>query len=484
MVSGLNFMGSYSGIDSSTIDALIEAESGKLVQYTNKKENLTKEKTAWNDVNTRLDTLYTKLGNLAKEDAFQSKSVTTSDASKLTVKADSKGQVGTYKIQVTKLATATRITSAKIEQMNGKKITDKLELTGTLTIGNSAMEKDGIKNAGIDIEIDSKDSLKDIVGKINDTSKESGVSASIVDNRIILSSTTMGNETLLITGTNGLADTLGFKPEIISDQQKGQEAIFKVDGIEVTRPSNKIDDVIEGVTFELLKVDQGSEVSTLKVSEDTDKTISAVKEFVSQYNSTMSFIGEQLKVGDPSVENNTVGPLAGDSALIRLQTQLRTMVSANIEDSSSSIKNVKDIGISVDRYGTATLDEEKLKEVLAENPSAVEKLFNNSTKTTEKVTDKDGNVTEVEKEIKSGVAQKMQSLVDTFISKTTGIISTKATTYDKMIKDIGKQIDTFNERLVKKRETYVKTFTALDVAMMEAESQMSYLSSQMESWSK
>ena len=477
-------MGSYSGIDSSTIDALIEAESGKLVQYTNKKENLTKEKTAWNDVNTRLDTLYTKLGNLAKEDAFQSKSVTTSDASKLTVKADSKGQVGTYKINITQLATATRITSAQIDQMTGKKITDKLELTGTLTVGNSAMKKDGVEKFGIDIEVDSKDSLKDIVGKINDTSKESGVSASIVDNRIILSSTTMGDKELTVEGD--LAGKLGFDATTVAAQKdsgKGQKAEFTVDGIKVTRDTNQINDVIEGVTFELLKVDQGSEVSTLKVSEDTDKTISAVKEFVSQYNSTMSFIGEQLKVGDPSVENNTVGPLAGDSALIRLQTQLRTMVSANIEDSSSSIKNVKDIGISVDRYGTATLDEEKLKEVLAENPSAVEKLFNNSTKTTEQVTDKDGNVTEVEKEIKSGVAQKMQSLVDTFISKTTGIISTKATTYDKMIKDIGKQIDTFNERLVKKRETYVKTFTALDVAMMEAESQMSYLASQMESWS-
>ena len=482
MVSGLNFMGSYSGIDSSTIDALIEAESGKLVQYTNKKENLTKEKTAWNDVNTRLDTLYTKLGNLAKEDAFQSKSVTTSDASKLTVKADSKGQVGTYKINITQLATATRIIATETGLMNDKKITDKLELSGKLKVGSWGTTLGDI-DSGIEIDIDSKDSLKDIVGKINDTSKESGVSASIVDNRVILSSTTMGNKTLSVTGTDDLAGKLGFDTTTIAAQETGQKAEFTVNGIEVSSDSNKIDDVIEGVTFELLKVDQGSEVSTIKVSEDTDKTISAVKEFVSQYNSTMSFIGEQLKVGDPSVETNKVGPLAGDSALIRLQTQLRTMISANIEDSSGSIKNVKDIGISVDRYGTATLDEAKLKEVLAENPLAVEKLFNNSTKTTEKVTDKDGNVTEVEKEIKSGVAQKMQSLVDTFISKTTGIISTKATTYDKMIKDIGKQIDTFNERLVKKRETYVKTFTALDVAMMEAESQMSYLASQMESWS-
>lgn len=479
MIGSLSFMGSYSGIDSSTIDSLIEAESGKLVQYTNKKENLAKEKTAWNDVNTRLDTLYTKLGNLIKEDAFQSKAVTTSDASKLTVKADSKGQVGTYKVQIKQLATASRVTAAETDLMKDKKLTDKLDLSGTLTVGSSGMQKEAI-----DIQIDSKDSLKDIVGKINDTSKESGVSASIVDNRIILNSTTMGAKTLSVKGD--LAETLGFDAATVAEQVesgKGQSAVFSVDGITVTRPSNNIDDVIEGVTFELLKVDKDSEFSTIKVSEDTEKTITNVKEFVSQYNSTMSFIGDQLKVGDPSADNNKVGPLAGDSALIKLQSQLRSLVSANVENSSNGIRNVQDIGISVDRYGTATLDETKLKKVLTDNPAAAAKLFNNTTKT-DSVIGEDGKEIKAGTETKTGVAQKMQSLIDSFVSKKNGIIATKADTYDKMIKDIGKQIETFNERLVKKREYYVKTFTALDTAMMEAESQMSYLASQMDSWSK
>lgn len=479
MVGSLSFMGSYSGIDSSTIDSLIEAESGKLVQYTNKKENLAKEKTAWNDVNTRLDTLYTKLGNLIKEDAFQSKAVTTSDASKLTVKADSKGQVGTYKVQIKQLATASRVTAAETDLMKDKKLTDKLDLSGTLTVGSSGMQKEAIG-----IQIDSKDSLKDIVGKINDTSKESGVSASIVDNRIILNSTTMGAKTLSVKGD--LAETLGFDAATVAEQVesgKGQSAVFSVDGITVTRPSNNIDDVIEGVTFELLKVDKDSEFSTIKVSEDTEKTITNVKEFVSQYNSTMSFIGDQLKVGDPSADNNKVGPLAGDSALIKLQSQLRSLVSANVENSSNGIRNVQDIGISVDRYGTATLDETKLKKVLTDNPAAAAKLFNNTT-TTDSVIGEDGKEIKAGTETKTGVAQKMQSLIDSFVSKKNGIIATKADTYDKMIKDIGKQIETFNERLVKKREYYVKTFTALDTAMMEAESQMSYLASQMDSWSK
>lgn len=453
MVGGLSFIGSYSGIDSATIDSLIEAESGKVVQYTNKKENITREKTAWNDVNTRLDSLYKKLEELKNPEIFQAKSASSTNEGTLTVKTDAKGQVGNYKVKITQMATASQLrSSADNKLMEGKSLSDKLGLTGNISIGNS-------EQSATKISITSEDSLKDIVGKINGTSKESGVSATIVDNRLVLNSTEMGEKTLSVTGD--LANELGFDPATVAGQENGQKSKITIDGQVIERNSNHIDDVIEGVTLDLLKVTKDGEATTIKVSEDPEKTISAVKEFVSQYNSTMSFIGEQLKVGDPSSSSNKVGALVGDSALVKLQIQLRSLVTSTVGTGSSTIKNVKDIGITVDRYGSATLDETKLKEMLAESPKSIEKLF-----TTTK---------------KNGVADTMHGLIDTFVSKKNGIISTKATTYDKMLKDISKQVEQFNERLVKKREYYVKKFTALDTAMMQAESQMNYLMSQMDS---
>ncbi|WP_238321763.1 hypothetical protein [Carnobacterium jeotgali] len=44
MAGSISFLGSYSGIDSATIDSMIQAESGKLVQYTNKQTSITAEK--------------------------------------------------------------------------------------------------------------------------------------------------------------------------------------------------------------------------------------------------------------------------------------------------------------------------------------------------------------------------------------------------------------------------------------------------------
>ena len=50
--------------------------------------------------------------------------------------------------------------------------------------------------------------------------------------------------------------------------------------------------------------------------------------------------------------------------------------------------------------------------------------------------DVDGKETIVTTETEVGMAQKMRSLVDTYISEKTGIIATKSATYEKLSEDI------------------------------------------------
>ncbi|SLC86003.1 Flagellar cap protein [Mycobacteroides abscessus subsp. abscessus] len=249
--------------------------------------------------------------------------------------------------------------------------------------------------------------------------------------------------------------------------------MMKVNGIEITRNSNTITDAVDGLTFNLVGVSENNKVSTVKVAEDADKTTKAVQAFVDQYNSVMSFIGDQLDVGDPSAEGNTTGALVGDSSVMRLQTQLRSMMTSSSKDSSQSIKGLSDLGIEVDRYGTATLDTAKLKEQLAENSNNVQNFFFRE----EPVLDANGAETGETKEV--GIASQMTTFINEYIGEKTGIITTKSKTIDDMIKGLDEQITKFNERLEKKRERYITQFTALDVAMMEAESQLSYLNSQL-----
>ena len=491
MAGSINFLGSYSGIDSATIDAMIEAESGKVVQYTNKQSSITAEKNAWKDINTRLDSLFTKLGTLGEDKTFKSKSATSSDATKVAITAGTDSLASDYSIEVNRLATSNKVTSGEIPLAEGATIKGSLKLSGTFTLTSQAtsgpVEEKEASIGKFDISIEAKDSLKDIVGKINEKTKESGIQAKIVDNRIIMTDSKMGERTMTFGGNltdesgiaidnSDMAKALGFEKD--KAYEGGQSAELTVDGIKVTRNSNTITDAVEGLTIDLKGVTEASKPVTIGIKEDTDTTVKAFQSFVDQYNSTLTFVGDQLDVGDPSAEKNKTGALAGDSSLIRLQSSLRSLMTQSVSSGNPAYKNLEAIGISVDRFGAATLDTAKLKTALADDPTAVKKMLFQTTTTETPGVDENGAPTTVKTEKEVGMAQKMRALVDTYISEKTGIIVTKSATYDKLSEDLTKSITKFNERLVKKRENYVAMFTRLDSAMMQAESQMAYLQSQ------
>lgn len=493
MASSISFLGSYSGIDSATIDSMIEAESGKLVQYTNKQTSITAQKNAWKDINTRLDSLFTKLGTLGEAKTFQSKIATSSDESKVAITANTDSAASNYSIEVSRLATSNQATSGMIKSAEGtaiKTINESLKLSGTFTgvSQSTSTEEDGESTTGsFKIEVLEKDSLKDIVGKINEQTKESGIQAKIVDNRIVMTDSKMGERTMTFGGelssdeestdNSSMAEALGFS-SAEEAYKGGQSALLKIDGIEMTRDTNSITDAVEGLTLELKGVTEASKPITIGIKEDTDTTVQAFQAFVEQYNSTLTFIGDQMDVGDPSVEGNTTGTLVGDSSLMRLQSSLRSLMTQSVNTGNPDYNNLESIGISVDRYGAATLDTAKLKTALADDPTAVKKMLYQTTSAETEATDENGNTTTVTTETEVGMAQKMRALVNTYISEKTGIIATKSDTYDKSLKDLSSSITKFNERLVKKRENYVAMFTRLDTAMMEAESQLAYLQSQ------
>nr|WP_321293038.1 flagellar filament capping protein FliD [uncultured Trichococcus sp.] len=479
-------MGSYSGITSETIDSLIAAQSGKLTQYNNQKETLTKEKTAWADIQTRLTNLNTKTDTLMDPKSFFSKKTTSSDETKLAVTAGTNAVPGDYTIMIERLATTSQLFSGEIltaEQTStsalGFEGTFKLASQDTSEIGSSAPTT--LKQA--DITVATTDTLKDIITKINVTTKDSGISATIIDGRLSLTDAQMGDRTISATSTTDLADKLALNPAATGAAQAthaaGNTAKITVNNmITLERNTNTITDAIEGMTLNLKATTAGTAVS-LSVADDTDNTLKVVKDFIEQYNSTVSFITEKLSVGNPSSETNVAGALSGDSTLLRLQSSLRQMLTGGVEiqktNPSDTIETQKydfigSLGISVDRYGKAAIDETKLKEVITKEPDRVAGFFSRSI-TVDGTTEKK----------KVGLAEKLQTMVNSFVDSKDGMITAKNKTYDKAVDDISKKVESFNERMEAQRARYVKMFTALDTAMMQAESQMSYLSSQLTS---
>ena len=455
--NSLSFLGSYSGITMDTIEQLLSAESTKITSYKNEQAAVEKEKSAWKDVQTRITNLATKMDALKKADTFNAKKATLSQEGKIGFTVGSKAIAGDYSMTVEQLATRTQIKGYKLQLDENK--TWQTEGTLTFLTTNEAGEGEHL-----DIKIEAGDNLEKIVNKINDATKETGVSAVAIDDRIVLQNTAYGNHAIDVKGS--LAEEFGFKDP--GNIKAGKSAILTVNGINIERDSNQISDVMDGVTLDLKEVT--SQAIKVEIADDLGKTETAVKDFIDQYNSTMSFISDQLSVGDPSQENNETGALAGDSSLIRLQSQLRSLLTNTVDNGNAGANTVKSIGIEVDRDGVASFDADKLKEALKEDSSKVRDLFT-FTKTSVNAAGET-----VEEEI--GIGQKFESLINSFTDSKDGIIATKNATYDKLIKNITERITVFNDRLETKRQQYITKFTALDVAMMEAESQLSYMASQ------
>lgn len=470
-VSSSSYMGQYTGITSDTIDQLLQSDELRKTVIQNKIDKINTKSQAWTDISTRLSNLTSKLDVLQDEATYQTKKVTSSDDTIATISGTSDSMEGSYDLVVKQLATASKITGGVVSKADGTtKIStkDALGYSGKLTITNGAT--DGSDTAlTVEIDVKATDSLKDIANAINNAkdpsdstgTKGAGLKATIVNNQLVVSSEEMGDRTLTIGGD--LKDSLGFAN---SQTTRGQSSKFTLDGIEMERNSNTPTDVVDGVTLNFKKAD-ASKTITLGLTNDTDKELSAVKDFVNQYNSVMSFLSEKMDVGDPSKSDNTTGALAGDSTLISLQSKLQSTV---LGGKSVNGVSASTLGLSVDRNGTLSLDETKFKAQLAKDPNSVKDFFFKDT-SNKYSTEKTG----------TGYTADFKAILDRYTSTKSGsegVISLRKSSYQSEITDYNKQIERITEQIATKRARYVTMFTNLDAAIGNLQSQFSYFQSQ------
>lgn len=470
-VSSSSYMGQYTGITSDTIDQLLQSDELRKTVIQNNIDKINTKSQAWTDISTRLGNLTSKLEVLQDEATYQTKKVTSSDDTIATISGTSDSLEGSYDLVVKQLATASKLTGGVVSKSDGTtKIStkDALGYSGKLTITNGATDGSD-KALTVEIDVKATDSLKDIANAINNAkdpsdstgTKSAGLKATIVNNQLVVSSEEMGDRTLTIGGD--LKDSLGFAN---SQTTRGQSAKFTLDGIEMERNSNSPTDVVDGVTLNFKKAD-ATKTITLGLTNDTDKELSAVKDFVSQYNSVMSFLSEKMDVGDPSKSDNKTGALAGDSTLISLQSKLQSTV---LGGKSVNGVSASTLGLSVDRNGTLSLDETKFKAQLAKNPNAVKDFFFVDT-STKYATEKTG----------TGYTADFKAVIDRYTSTKSGsegVISLRKSSYQSEIKDYNKQIERITEQIATKRARYVTMFTNLDAAIGNLQSQFSYFQSQ------
>lgn len=509
-VSSSSYLGKYTGVTSDTIEELLQGDYNRETVIKNKITTLQNETQAWTDISTRLGNLTEKLEALEKADTYGTKTNTSTDSDAATIKGTSDAIEGSYDLVINKLATSTRIMGNTVTTSSGSKLSstaDDLGYSGTLTLTNTSSGLNGATQSTLTatINVSGTDSLKDIADAINNakdttsgSAKSLGIKATIVDNRLVLTSSESGAHVLGISSTNDLQGHLGLaasgststasRSSSVSSDGKiettdytyttygasttiGSAAEFTLDGLAMLRDSNSSSDIVDGATIDFKQADSTKTV-TLTMTNDTSVTQKALQDFVDQYNSVMSLISDDLDVGDPSSSNNTTGDLTGDVSLITLQGKLQSMV---LGGSSVNGVSASTIGLSVNEEGTLSLDTDKFAKAMAENPDSVKDFFfvNTSSKY---ATTKTG----------TGYAADFTSLIDTYTKTSSsstgkGLIQTIKESNDNMIDLYNDQIDDLEELISNERTRYTAQFSALDSAISEMQTQLAYITSSLSS---
>ncbi|NOY77253.1 MAG: flagellar filament capping protein FliD [Calditrichaeota bacterium] len=166
---------------------------------------------------------------------------------------------------------------------------------------------------------------------------------------------------------------------ISGDLQAGQDASIEVDGIQLTRSSNSISDILQGVTLNLHKADTTSTVN-ISVSRDFDTIKSNINDFIKKYNGIIDFINKQFTY---DTDKEKAGTLLGDTTLISVQSEIKNIVSDRISGLPETLRSLAQIGIDTDSDGKLSMDESKFDEKIQDNFDGVVKIFSAIGETTD-----------------------------------------------------------------------------------------------------
>ncbi|HSR53874.1 MAG TPA: flagellar filament capping protein FliD [Acidobacteriota bacterium] len=345
------------------VEQLLFVEAQPLRRLENRQAQIDLQAEAFRTLQQRLSSLADAIDGLNSPEKFAARSAQSSDDSILTASADSSASPGTYNVSVQRLASIDNFVGDTTFSTSDESIgTGSFDLTvdgvtSTVTIDSSNNTLEGLRNA------------------INNSGAE--VRANIVNDgsgfRLTITSNESGSENAISIGNNSLtlsdSSALTFsRTHNIADVSE-LDAQLTVNGLTVTSSDNSVSDVIEGVTLNLRGISAGN--VSLTVENNTGEVRDAVQGFVDAYNSAVSFINSQFTVVDATGQ---AGPLAGESALRQVQSELSAIIRGSVPD-AGAFSTLGSAGVELENDGTLTIDSAALDEALEDNFEDFSKLF-------------------------------------------------------------------------------------------------------------
>ena len=468
-----------------------------------------------------------RANNSAANSAYLKDVLFSGDATKTTVdgqnsylvKNDNTGRTDTFK--GSDVAISIEVQDGNEVDSDGKPVTHKVEFTYDQIFGDNKTLNDlatAFSNSGANVQ-GGYDTVNDSFSLYNKTSgsankiglKANNEASAELLNKLHLASydsqnNTLGTEATFVNGTMNVAAT-------------GTNAKATIDGKTYESDTNKLNvaNVIYNFNGVSAKNADGTyQASTISVSQDTDKIVDNVKKFVETYNTLIDSLNtkyreekntdykpltkkqesemtesqinkwnEKAKSGLLYHDNNIYSIISDMREALYTEVDAVDTVLTDARGNKYSYNSMSSIGItSSTNQGHITLDEEKLKKALTEDPDCVYQLFASDQDSTyiSGSTNKNQSDTYTSKSdyLNTGIANRLYNSMTTNIRNLESYAGTSKETDDesylgKLITNMNTKMTSFQTLMKSYESKLYKKYDAMEVALSKLGTQLSYI---------
>ena len=468
-----------------------------------------------------------RANNSAANSAYLKDVLFSGDATKTTVDGQTSylvrngttGNIDTFK--GSDVAISIEVQDSDEVDSDGKPVTHKVEFTYDQIFGDNKTLNDlatAFSNSGANVQ-GGYDTVNDSFSLYNKTSGSA--------NKIGLKANNEASAKLLnklhLASYDGQTNTLGneirFTKDTLTEAAVGTNAKATIDGKTYESDTNKLNvaNVIYNFNGVSAKNADGTyQASTISVSQDTDKIVDNVKKFVETYNTLIDSLNtkyreekntdykpltkkqesemtesqinkwnEKAKSGLLYHDNNIYSIISDMREALYTEVDAVDTVLTDARGNKYSYNSMSSIGItSSTNQGHITLDEEKLKKALTEDPDCVYQLFASDQDSTyiSGSTNKNQSDTYTSKSdyLNTGIANRLYNSMTTNIRNLESYAGTSKETDDesylgKLITNMNTKMTSFQTLMKSYESKLYKKYDAMEVALSKLGAQLSYI---------
>ncbi len=424
---------------------------GKLKSYLGSFQSKLKETLNTNDILTGENT---KSNLDAYKITRSNTGLDNKNRQSFSIEADKDSQAQEFEFEIKQLAKKENVSQV---------LQDQTFSSGTLTF-SLGMGADG--NAlRFSVEVQNGDNLEAIQKKI--ANNDYGVQSTLVNTGTVnaglagymfsISGGKTGDNATNLTiegSTEELQNVFGLSSESDghwSKHQKAQSAIAEYNGTEIKSDTNSFKN-IPGLTIEAKEVT--GEKESISVEKDYNEITNNVNETISSFNSLLSNLDKLTKSNTytDGYNNYDGGDLANNSVVKSIGKVLKGVFTSSMFYQDENKNSLADLGLSLDKKGNITFDQEKFKKTIESDPKAIE-LLNGE----------------------NGLFNKLEKKVSDYLSDDS-VVSSLSNNYDKQLSYIEDQEERYNTMIEKYRETLIKKYTAMEDLISSYNSKLDYVS--------